>query len=58
MHHSWNCPSQDCPHSKYHSWDFPGGPVVKTLPFDAEGAGLIPSQGAKISGLSADKPKH
>ena len=45
-------------HSKYHSWDFPGGPVVKTFPFNAEGAGLIPSQGAKISLLLANTPKH
>ena len=28
--------------------DFPGGPVVKTSPSNAEGAGLIPGQGAKI----------
>ena len=39
-------------HAKYHSWDFPGGPVAKTFPFNAEGAALIPSQGAKISHLS------
>ena len=30
-------------------WDFPGGPVVKTLPSNAGDIGLIPSQGAKIS---------
>ena len=29
--------------------DFPGGPVVKTLPSNAGGAGLIPGQRAKIS---------
>ena len=29
-------------------WDFPGGPVVKTLPSSVGGAGLIPGQGAKI----------
>ena len=28
--------------------DFPGSPVVKNLPFNAKGAGLIPGQGAKI----------
>ena len=28
--------------------DFPGGPVVKTLPSDAGGAGWIPGRGAKI----------
>ena len=30
------------------SRDFPGGPVVRTSPSNAEGAGLIPSQGVKI----------
>ena len=29
-------------------WDFPGGPVVRTLPSSAGGAGSIPGQGAKI----------
>ena len=29
-------------------WDFPGGPVVKTLPSNAGGAGLIPGRGAEI----------
>ena len=28
--------------------DFPGGPVVKTLPSNTGGAGSIPGQGAKI----------
>ena len=28
--------------------DFPSGPVVRTLPSNAEGADLIPSWGAKI----------
>ena len=28
--------------------DFPGGPVVKNLPQNAGGMGLIPSQGVKI----------
>ena len=28
--------------------DFPGGPVVKNLPYNAGDAGLIPGQGAKI----------
>ena len=28
--------------------DFPGGPVVKTLPSNAGGAGPIPGWGAKI----------
>ena len=27
---------------------FPGGPAFKTLPSNAEGAGLTPGQGAKI----------
>ena len=29
--------------------DFPGDPVVKNLPSNAEDAGLIPDQGTKIS---------
>ena len=29
--------------------DFPSGPVVKTLSFDAGGMGSIPGQGTKIS---------
>ena len=29
-------------------WDFPGGPVVKTPPFNAGNLGLIPDQGNKI----------
>ena len=28
--------------------DFPGGPVVNTPPFNAEGKGLIPGQGIKV----------
>ena len=31
-----------------HTWDFPGGPVVKTLPSNKEGVGLIPVGGARI----------
>ena len=31
-----------------YSRDFPGCPVVKTLPSNAGGAGSIPGQGAKI----------
>ena len=29
-------------------WDFPGGPVVKTLRFQCRGMGSIPGQGTKI----------
>ena len=29
-------------------WDFPGGPVVKTLPSNAGDTGSTPGQGAKI----------
>ena len=36
--------------------DFPGGPVVKTSPSNAGGAGSISSQGAKIS--HALQPKN
>ena len=44
---------------KLHTRDFPGGPVVKTLPCNAGGAGSIPGRGAKIPHvLAAKKPKH
>ena len=29
-------------------WNFPGGPVIKTLSFNAEGTGSIPDGGTKI----------
>ena len=39
--------------------DFPGGPVVKTSPSNAGGAGLIPGLGAKIPYASwPEKPKR
>ena len=37
--------------------DFPGGPVVKTSPSSAGGAGSIPGQGAKIPQTSQLKKK-
>ena len=37
------------------SLDFPGGPVVKTLPSSAGGAGSIPGGGAKIPHASQPK---
>ena len=41
------------------SWDFPGGPVVKTSPSNAGSVGLIPGQGAKIPHVSQPKnQKH
>ena len=41
------------------NWDFPGGPVVKTLPSSAGGVGLIPGRGTKIAhALWPKKPKH
>ena len=33
--------------TKFESGDFPGGPVGKTWPSSAEGAGLFSGQGAK-----------
>ena len=39
-----------------HWWDFPGGPVVKTSPSNAGGAGSINSQGAGIP--HASRPKN
>ena len=42
-----------------HLQDFTGGPVVKTLPSNAGGAGSIPCRGAKIPhALGAKKSKH
>ena len=35
-------------HFSVHEGDFPGSPVVKTLPSNAGTASLIPGQGAKI----------
>ena len=37
-------------------WDFPGGPVVKTLSSNAGSAGSIPGRGAKIP--HASRPKN
>ena len=37
--------------------DFTGGPVVKTSPYNADGMGLIPGWGAKISHASRPKKK-
>ena len=36
---------------KFKKDGFPCGPVVKTLPFNARGAGFIPGQGAKIRAM-------
>ena len=38
--------------------DSPGGPVVKTLPSNAGGAGLIPSWGAEIPHDSRPKNQN
>ena len=43
----WGLSFQECL-SKLLLRDFPGGPVVKTPPSNAGGAGLIPSWGAKV----------
>ena len=40
----------------YQIWDFPGGPVVKTSPSNAGGAGSIPGRGAGI--LCASWPEN
>ena len=36
----------------WQGWDFPGGPVVKNLPSNAEDMGLIPGRGIKIPHVS------
>ena len=38
--------------------DFPGGPVVKNLPSDAEDMGLIPGQGTKIPHAAGQLSPH
>ena len=38
--------------------DFPGGPVVKTLPSNAGGVGPIPCWGAKIPHVSGSKNQN
>ena len=38
--------------------DFPGGPVVKTLPSNAGDAGLIPGRGAKSPHASGPKNQN
>ena len=38
--------------------DFPGSPVVKNLPFNAKGAGLIPGQGTNIPHTSRVKNQN
>ena len=42
--------------SRNDGWEFPSGPVVKTLPSNAGGVGSIPGWGAKI--LCALGPKN
>ena len=38
--------------------DFPGGPVVETLPSNAGGVGLIPGRGTKIPHASGPKNQN
>ena len=38
--------------------DFPGGPVVKTLPFNARDEGSIPGQGTKIPHATGQLSLH
>ena len=40
------------------SWDFPGGPVVKNLPSNAEDMGSIPGWGTKISHAAGQLSQH
>ena len=45
---------------RYENWlgDFPGGPVVKTLPANAGGVDLIPGRTAKIPHAWSPKQGH
>ena len=51
-------------HKHKHAWrggegmDCPDGPVVKALPSNARGQGLIPGRGTKIHMPPGRKPKH
>ena len=38
--------------------DFPGGPVVKKLPYNARDAGSIPRQGTKIPDAAGQRSLH
>ena len=40
------------------TWDFPDGPVVKTLPSNAADTGSTPSPGAKIPHASQSKKQN
>ena len=46
------------PFKIHYRGDFPGSPVVKTLPSKARGAGSIPRQGAKIPHASRPKKQN
>ena len=39
-------------------WEFPSGPVVKNLPFNAGDTGLIPGQGTKIPHAAGQLSPH
>ena len=39
-------------------WEFPSGPVVKNLPFNAGDTGLIPGQGTKIPHAAGQLSLH
>ena len=46
---------------KYLRWcdlDFPGGPVIKTLPFSEKGVGSIPGRGAEMSWVLQPKSQN
>ena len=43
---------------KTRNWDFPGGPVVKTLHFHCRGQGSIPGWGTKIPHDTVAWPKQ
>ena len=47
------------PYKKWSIWDFPGSPVVKTLPSNEGGVDLIPGWRASIPHAFSDKKtKH
>ena len=44
--------------TKKSTWDFPGGPLLKNLPYDAGDVGSIPGQGTKIPHAAGQLSLH
>ena len=58
---SHNCrgpAQQEAPKRFSSCWDFPGGPVVKSLPCSAGDAGSIPGQATKMTHAAEQLSPH